>query len=252
MIPEIRNHSYHQRIHDLELFSDVRRRLRGQPIEQFKYLNGFTTASARGLFDYDLNDRTRNNGEKYLKTFQNIIAQHLCGSGIRAERPIVYSICLFGIFQMSWPNFGELALLQTSWLWSWPTIFSMIMTINDLWVPWLPLSRWLNKQLKCQNYYHKQLLTFRLSMRLVMPFKITGRDLNEHEWECDWVFWGSSSLLSFPHLFICRIGGAVVVVGSCVVLIVVPKLLLHTILSSPFSVCCEWTLHEKPQASILL
>ena len=53
-------------------------------------------------------------------------------------------------------------------------------------------------------------------MRLAMPPKITSQDLNEHEWECDWVFWGSSSLLSSPHLFICKSweGGGVVVVGS--------------------------------------
>ena len=28
----------------------------------FIYLNGFTTASANGLLDYELNDRTRTNG----------------------------------------------------------------------------------------------------------------------------------------------------------------------------------------------
>ena len=39
IIPEIRNHSYHQRIQDLDLISLVQRRLRGQPIEVFKYLN---------------------------------------------------------------------------------------------------------------------------------------------------------------------------------------------------------------------
>ena len=61
MIPEIRNHSYHHRIQDLDLISLVQSRLQGQLIEMFKYLNEFTTASARGLFDCDLNDRTRNN-----------------------------------------------------------------------------------------------------------------------------------------------------------------------------------------------
>ena len=61
MIPEIRNHSYHQRIQDRDLISLVQRRLRGHLIEVLKYLNRFTTASARWLFDYDLN-RTRNNG----------------------------------------------------------------------------------------------------------------------------------------------------------------------------------------------
>ena len=66
MIPEIRNHSYHQRIQDLGLISLEQRRLRGQLIEVFKYLNQFTTASARVLFDYDLNDRTRNTGAKLI------------------------------------------------------------------------------------------------------------------------------------------------------------------------------------------
>ena len=48
MIPEIRNHSYHKRIQDLDLISLVQRRLRGQLIAVFKYLNRFTTAGARG------------------------------------------------------------------------------------------------------------------------------------------------------------------------------------------------------------
>ena len=77
MIPEIRNHSYHQRIQDLDLISLVQRRVRGELIEVFKYLNRFTTASARGLFDYDLNDRTRNNGAKLIaKHFNTSVAQH--------------------------------------------------------------------------------------------------------------------------------------------------------------------------------
>ena len=48
MIPEIRNDSYHQRIQDLDLISLVQRRLLGQLIEVFKYLNEFTSASAEG------------------------------------------------------------------------------------------------------------------------------------------------------------------------------------------------------------
>ena len=76
MIPEIRNHSYHQRIQELDLISLVQRRLRGQLIEVFKYLNRFTTASARGLFDYDLNDRARNNGPKLIvKNFNTSVTQ---------------------------------------------------------------------------------------------------------------------------------------------------------------------------------
>ena len=77
MISEIRNHSYHQRIQDLDLISLVQGRLGVQLTEMFKYLNRFTTASARGLFDYDLNDRTRNNGAKLIvKQFNTSVAQH--------------------------------------------------------------------------------------------------------------------------------------------------------------------------------
>ena len=77
MIPENRNHSYHQRIQDLDISSLVQGRLRGQLIEVFKHLNRFTTASARGLFDYDLNDRTRNNGAKLIvKHFNTSVAHH--------------------------------------------------------------------------------------------------------------------------------------------------------------------------------
>ena len=47
MIPVIRNHSYHQRIQELDLISLVQRRLRGQLIEVFKYLNRFTTAQCK-------------------------------------------------------------------------------------------------------------------------------------------------------------------------------------------------------------
>ena len=76
MIPEIRNHSYHQRIQVQDLISLVQR-LRGQLIEVFKYLNRFTTASVRGLFNYDLNDKTRNNGAKLIvKHFNTSVAQH--------------------------------------------------------------------------------------------------------------------------------------------------------------------------------
>ena len=77
MIPEIRNDSYHQRIQYLYLISLVQKRRRGQLIEVFKYLNEFTTACARGLFDRDLNDRTRNNGAKLtVKHLNTSVAQH--------------------------------------------------------------------------------------------------------------------------------------------------------------------------------
>ena len=75
MIPEIRNHSYSQWLKDLNLISLEQIRLRGQLNEVFKYLGRFSNARARGLFDRDFNDRTRNNGEKLiLKRFNTSIA----------------------------------------------------------------------------------------------------------------------------------------------------------------------------------
>ena len=89
MIPEIRNHSYHQQIQDLDLISLVQMRLRGQLTEVFKYLNEFTTASARGLFDYDLNDSTRNNGAKLIVKHSNaLVAQHFYPIKITTTRNI--------------------------------------------------------------------------------------------------------------------------------------------------------------------
>ena len=74
---ETRNHSYHQRIQDLDLISLVQRRQWGKLIEVFKYQNRFTSDIARGLFDYDLNDRTRNNVAKLIvKHFNTSVAQH--------------------------------------------------------------------------------------------------------------------------------------------------------------------------------
>ena len=76
MIPKIRNCSCHLQIQNLDLISLVQSRLRGQLIDVFIYMNEFTTASARGFFDYDFNDRTRNNGAKLIvKHFNITVAQ---------------------------------------------------------------------------------------------------------------------------------------------------------------------------------
>ena len=77
MIPEIRNHSYQQRLKVLKLISLVQRRLRGQLSEVFKYLNRFNNVSPIGLFEYDFNDWTRNNGKKLIvKRFNSSVAQY--------------------------------------------------------------------------------------------------------------------------------------------------------------------------------
>ena len=83
MIPEIRNHSHLERLKDLKLISLVQRRLLRQLIEVFKYLNRFNNVSPIGLFDYDLNDRTRNNGKKWIvKRFNTSVAQHFFPTNI--------------------------------------------------------------------------------------------------------------------------------------------------------------------------
>ena len=77
MIPEIRNRCNHHRIQDFDLPSLLQRRLRGQLIDVFKYVNEFTTANARGLFDYDFKDKTRNNGVKLIvKHYNTSVAHH--------------------------------------------------------------------------------------------------------------------------------------------------------------------------------
>ena len=64
MIPSLRNKIYQERLNNLELITLEQRRLRGQLIETFKYLKGITRASPVGLFDLDVNGRTRSNGQK--------------------------------------------------------------------------------------------------------------------------------------------------------------------------------------------
>ena len=50
----------------MQHISLAQRRLRGQLIEVFKYLNVLTSDQCRRAFDYDLNDTTRNNGVKVI------------------------------------------------------------------------------------------------------------------------------------------------------------------------------------------
>ncbi|KAF2346148.1 hypothetical protein FHG87_023096 [Trinorchestia longiramus] len=66
MIPELHNLSYERRLQRLDLISLEQRRLRGQLIETFKYLNGLNNVTLEGLFERDGNVRTRNNGQKLL------------------------------------------------------------------------------------------------------------------------------------------------------------------------------------------
>ena len=79
MIPEIRNHSYHQRIQELDLISLVQRNCEDKELKCLNTRIYSLHASARGLFDYDLTDRARNNGAKLIvKHFNTSVAQHWC------------------------------------------------------------------------------------------------------------------------------------------------------------------------------
>ena len=61
----------------MKLISLVQRRLQGKLIEMFKYLNRFNNVSPIGIFEYDFNDRTRNNEKKLIvKRFNTSVAQH--------------------------------------------------------------------------------------------------------------------------------------------------------------------------------
>ncbi|KAF2344963.1 hypothetical protein FHG87_024281 [Trinorchestia longiramus] len=66
IIPELRNLIFKRRLQRLELISLEQRRLRGQLIETYKYLNGLNYVTLEALFQRDSNVRTRNNGQELI------------------------------------------------------------------------------------------------------------------------------------------------------------------------------------------
>ena len=78
----------------------------------YKYLNRFTTASARGLFDYDPNDRTRNIRAKLIvKYFNTPVAQHFYPIKItttwNALPNEVVTSRTVNSFKKAWTNTGQ-------------------------------------------------------------------------------------------------------------------------------------------------
>lgn len=65
LVPSIRNKGYPRRLADLGLFTLEQRRLRGQLIETFKLLRGFTGLDPASLFQLSEN-QTRNHGFKVV------------------------------------------------------------------------------------------------------------------------------------------------------------------------------------------
>ncbi|KAF2358872.1 hypothetical protein FHG87_010375 [Trinorchestia longiramus] len=66
VIPAFHNLSYERRLQQLELITLEQRRLRGQLIATYKYLNGYNDVSLEGLVGRDDNVRTRNNGHSTI------------------------------------------------------------------------------------------------------------------------------------------------------------------------------------------
>ena len=63
MIPSLRAQPYEERLKRLNLFSLEKRRLRGDLIQVYKYLNKFSNVDHSKLFELQSNPRTRNNGQ---------------------------------------------------------------------------------------------------------------------------------------------------------------------------------------------
>ena len=77
LIPELRNRPYEERLRALDLPSLEGRRLRGQLIEVFKILKGFSNVDYRNLFELDHRGNTRQHGLKLVnKRFNTSIAQN--------------------------------------------------------------------------------------------------------------------------------------------------------------------------------
>jgi len=77
LIPELRGRTYEERLRMLGLTTLEKRRLKLQLVETYKYLNGYTTANAEGLFQRDHNQRLRNNGRKLVnRRFNTTVAQN--------------------------------------------------------------------------------------------------------------------------------------------------------------------------------
>ncbi|KAF2343291.1 hypothetical protein FHG87_025953, partial [Trinorchestia longiramus] len=66
IVPELHNLSYERRLRHNELISLEQRKLRGQLIETFKYLNGLIDVTLEGLFERDDNVQAKNNGQKLI------------------------------------------------------------------------------------------------------------------------------------------------------------------------------------------
>ena len=86
MIPSLRGQAYEERLKKLNLFSLEKRRLRGDLIQVFKYLNRFNNVDHGNMLELHTNQRTRNNGrplkEKRCHTdigrrfFSNRVVRH--------------------------------------------------------------------------------------------------------------------------------------------------------------------------------
>ena len=77
MIPRLRNKPYEERLKELNLFSLSSRRMRGDLIEVFKMIRGFSNVNINDYLNIDRTGTTRNNGYKITgKRFRSDEAKH--------------------------------------------------------------------------------------------------------------------------------------------------------------------------------
>ncbi|KAG0420557.1 hypothetical protein EQH57_0097 [Dictyocoela roeselum] len=69
LIPSLRNKSYEDRLGELNLYSLVKRRVRGGMIEVWKIMKGIENVDRASIFTLDTNGVTGNNGYKIVGMF---------------------------------------------------------------------------------------------------------------------------------------------------------------------------------------